>query len=89
MFHYDSELRILDSPSSLHHSCELEYMLRCKVKAEIEILHEVEASGVSDTGSPSTELPLARYVANRINSRVQSSSILGGLGSFEFGEIEY
>ena len=89
MFHRDSELRILDSPSSIRHSCELEYMLRCKVKAEIEILHEAEASGGSDTGSPLTGLPLTRYLTNRINSRLQSSSVLAGLKSFELGETEY
>jgi hypothetical protein len=44
-------------------------MLRCKVKAEIEILHEVE---VTDAGSPSAGLPLVRYIADQINSRLLS-----------------
>ena len=88
-FPSDSELHILDSPSSIHHSCELEYMLRYKVKAEIEILHEMGAPGLSDTDSPPAGLPLARYLATCINSRVQSSSILAGLRSFELGETMY
>lgn len=64
-------------------------MLQYKVKAEIEILHEMGASGLSDTDSPSAGLPLARYLATCINSRVQSSGILAGLRSFESGEIVY
>ncbi len=49
-------------------------MLRCKVKAEIEILHDAEAADISDTGSPSTGLPLVRYLAKRVNARLRSSS---------------
>jgi hypothetical protein len=60
------------------HSGELEYMLRYKIKAEIEILHEAEAAGVSNIGSPSMGLPLVRYLAGHINSRLRLSSITGG-----------
>ena len=50
-------------------------MLRCKVKAEIEVLHDAEAADISDIGSPSTGLPLVRYLAKHVNSRLRSSSI--------------
>jgi len=54
-------------------------MLQNKVKAEIEILHGMEAAGGSDIGSPSIGLPLVRYLAKRINARLRSSSIAGGI----------
>jgi hypothetical protein len=50
-------------------------MLQCKVKAEIEILHEAEAAGISDINSPSNGLPLVHYLAKHVNSRLRSSSI--------------
>jgi hypothetical protein len=50
-------------------------MLQCKVKAEIEILHEAEAVGLSDIGSP-IGLPLVRYLAKHINARLQSGETL-------------
>ena len=89
MFYRDSKLHKLDLPPSIHHSCELEYMLRCKVKAEIEILHEVGASDVSGLGSPSTGLPLVRYLANHINSTIRSSSTAAEIMSFESEETEH
>jgi hypothetical protein len=49
-------------------------MLRYKVKAEIEILHEAEVADISDIGSPSIGLPLVRYLAKHINARLRSSS---------------
>lgn len=75
LFRSDSKLCISDSPFFVRHSCELEYMLRCKVKAEIEVLHDAEAADFSDIGSPSTGLPLIRYLAKRVNAKLRSSSI--------------
>lgn len=54
-------------------------MLRCKVKAEIEILHDAVAADISDIDSPSSGLPLIRYLAKRVNARLRSSSIAGGI----------
>ena len=82
-FHCDSKLRKLDLSFSIRHSCELEYMLRFKVKAEIEILHEAKAADISDIGSPSIGLPLVRYLAKHINTRLRSSSKQARLQSFE------
>jgi len=64
-------------------------MLRCKVKAEIEILHDVGASDVSSLDPPSTGLPLVRYLANHINSTIRSSSIAAEIMSFESEETEH